>query len=105
MAFRVGQQVVCVDAKDYRAWLFWVPFNLEQDAIYTVAGFGRPSVTFPDSGTIIVAGQPNVPYASRRFRPLVDLSDFHAICNEVKQGNPRKITEVNPLDKRPVKVA
>lgn len=103
MAFRVGQRVVCVDAERTARWSRqW----LVEGTIYTIKSFAECLVTGGPGVHLEEVTRDNIyaPFGLWRFRPLVDISDLQAICTEVKNGKPRKITEVNPLDHTRVKV-
>jgi hypothetical protein len=81
MTFRVGQQVVCIDAScaPGRAWNDYAP---KQGDVYTVSGFGVSP--YGDYETIEIA-EINHPwgYRASRFRPIVsrktDISALKAL--------------------------
>lgn len=107
MNFRVGQKVVCVDAKArYGTKLFATP--ILEGEIYTIAGF-QESVWV--HGTICVLlveaknsrphsfGGRDIGYQADRFRPLVEkktdagMAILKTILDEVNAGKHREIVD------------
>lgn len=98
MAFRVGQKVVCVDAKEEPGHLPFGPTEcLTVGQVYTVArnvsGFSLPSIHLVeiarDEESVAQHG-PHVGYGAYRFRPIVarktDISIFTKILTDQKAG-------------------
>lgn len=81
MAFRVGQKVVCVDAKRTNNRDI---AELEERAVYTIRWTNGPHVRLMESTLRTVFGGDH-PYGAHRFRPLVerktDISVFEKMLN------------------------
>lgn len=82
MAFRVGQRVVCVDARPGFGSGF--PVNLILRAEYIIA-------SVQDNGDVSVGE--SVWYAPRRFRPIVDRKTDIGFAHEIlrKVSKPKKV--------------
>jgi hypothetical protein len=99
MAFRVGQKVVCVDAKSGGGG--WdKDDHPTEGAVYTIVR----SFTWHDNEEVVWLLElrrssrarryhgDDVGYGAYRFRPVVDISDLQAIVREQLLGKPRTIT-------------
>lgn len=76
---RIGQQVVCIDAKFPRTT---IPQGITEGAVYTISWIGEYTTYVDgqylgvrldgvDRGVDPTYGYENPPFAARRFRPLV----------------------------------
>ena len=69
MSFRVGQEVVCVDASDIRNDEFYIP--VKNGEVYIISGIN------PETGNLLIKGCPyiawgvDVGFRRHRFRPIV----------------------------------
>jgi hypothetical protein len=95
MNFRVGQKVVCVDARGLSGKPWAYP---KKGEVYTVDGYakhwmGGEGVVLREVVNIF-RGSPQ-PFAASRFRPVVDrktdISTFTKILDDVNAGRVREL--------------
>ena len=70
----VGQKVICIDDKIPRGFVFCEPLLIKKGQIYTVREVGLKSWINGDECIRLseIIRNPDVPYWSKRFRPIVD---------------------------------
>jgi len=90
MAFRVGQEIVCIDDSQdpLRPHSTWLDGDKPTVGwIYTVIGHDKPNCGRP---CIFINGHPNWSFLASRFRPLVtrktDISALKALLEPAKEN-------------------